>query len=639
MKSKLKENLETKKSFDYEKELVDEILEDFKTRQQERKSFDGKWQMNINFYVGNQYCSQNARGEVVDNYKQYFWEEREVYNHIAPLVELRLSKLGKVRPSLTVVPFSDEQSDINCAKLSKNILTSVSHSLNISKLIQKATLWSEICGTAFYKIGWNNNSGRIVGANGVGDYVREGDIEVDVVSPFEIYPDSNSYENIEDCNSIIQARAVHVNTIKNLWGVDVEGQEVNVFTLDAIENMGGLGYSGYASSVGKRIKKNHAIVLEKYEMPSIEFPNGRLIIIAGNKLVYMGDLPYINQVDGKRGFPFIKQTCIPILNSFWGVSIIDRCIPIQRAYNAVKNRKHEFLNRLSMGVLTIEDGSIDTENLEEEGLSPGKVLVYRQGANAPKLLSSGSVPTDFQYEENQLMNEFLKISGVSDLINASTMTTNMSGIALQLLIEQDEMKLVSSAENIRVCVKEIAKHILRLYKQFAKISHTSRLVSDNGQVELFYWNNSDINSEDVVFETENEINESLAQKRSFIYDLLNYGLLHDEDGKLSNSMRHKILEQLGFGVWNNSKDIKSLHIDSAEKENIELLQKEEIGLPKEIDDHDVHINEHIKFMLSSEYDRANNNKHLDQIMLEHIKSHRKFNQLTKMVLDDNQGDK
>lgn len=635
MKKKLKLNSEEK----FEKDLVEEVLEDFKIRQQERKSFDGKWQMNINFYVGNQYCSQNSKGDIIDNYKQYFWEEREVYNHIAPLVELRMSKLSKVRPSLTVVPFSDEQSDVNCAKLSKNILTSVSHSLNISKLIQKATLWSEICGTAFYKIGWNNNYGRVIGADDEGSYVREGDIEIDVVSPFEIYPDSNSYENVEDCNSIIQARAIHVNTIKNLWGVEVDGQDVNVFTLDAIENTGGLGYSGYASSVGKRVKKNHAIVLEKYEMPSVEYPNGRLIIVAGDKLVYVGELPYINQVDGKRGFPFVKQSCISILNSFWGVSIIDRCIPIQRAYNAIKNRKHEFLNRLSMGVLTIEDGSIDTENLEEEGLSPGKVLVYRQGSNAPKLLSSGSVPLDFQYEENQLMNEFLKISGVSDLINASSISTNMSGIALQLLIEQDEMKMVSSAENIRVCVKEMAKHILRLYKQFAKLSHTSRLVSDSGEVELFYWNNSDIKSEDVVFETDNEINESLAQKRSFIYDLLNYGLLQDEDGKLSNTMRHKILEQLGFGVWNTSKDVKSLHVDSAEKENLELIQSGNIALPKEIDDHDIHINQHICFMLSSEFERADTNKKLENKLLEHIKSHRKFKELTNLVLSNNQGEK
>ncbi len=615
---------------DYEKQLVSEILDDFKSRQNERKSFEGKWQMNINFFIGNQYCNLTPKGEIVDNYKQYFWEEREVYNHIAPIVELRLSKLSRVRPSLTVVPFSDDQIDVNCAKVSKNILTSVSHSLNTSNLIQQATLWSEICGTAFYKVGWNTNKGRIIGKNENGRIIREGDVDISVVSPFEIYPDSNAYANIDDCNSIIYAKAVHKDTIKNIWGVDVDGQDINVFTLDAIDNMGGLGYLGTASSVGKVVKKNHVLVLEKYEAPTIEYPNGRLIIIAGDKLVYIGELPYINMEDGKRGFPFIKQTSITVLNSFWGMSVIERCIPIQRSFNAIKNRKHEFLNRLSMGVLAIEDGSIDTENLEEEGLSPGKVLVYRQGASAPHLLSSGSVPLDFQYEENQLQNEFLKVSGVSDLINASSITSNISGVALQLLIEQDEVRLLSSAENIRTCAKEMAKHILRLFKQFAQISHTSRIVGENGDVEVFYWNSSDIRSEDVIFETENEINETLAQRRSMIYDLLNYGLLHDEDGKLSNAMRQKVLEQLGFGVWDSSKDVKALQIANAERENLILMETGKLDLPKEIDDHDLHIDEHTCFMLTPEFNKKENNK-IQEKMLEHIREHKKIKELTKQI--------
>ena len=45
--------------------------------------------------------------------------------------------------------------------------------------------------------------------------------------------------------------------------------------------------------------------------------------------------------------------------------MIERIIPVQRAYNAVKNRKQEFLNRLSMGVITVEDGSVDTDDLAE----------------------------------------------------------------------------------------------------------------------------------------------------------------------------------------------------------------------------------------------------------------------------------
>lgn len=617
-----------------EEELVRSVLEDFKIRQANRKSLETNWQLNINFFVGNQYASIDGKGEIVDNYKQYFWEEREVYNHIAPLIELRLSKLGKARPSLTVLPFSDEAKDIASAKISKKILKAVSHDINLSKILTEGTMWSEICGTSFYKIGWNERKGRVVAKNEYNSDIYEGDIELSVVSPFEIYPDSNTYAKLEDCNSIIYARTFSSSDVKNIWGVDVEGKTVNVFSLENVGSVGGLGYSATSSSLAKTIKKDQVVVIEKYESPTVEFPNGRLIIIAGDKLVYLGELPYINLADGKRGFPFVRQCSIPIPNSFWGLSIIDRCIPIQRAYNAIKNRKHEYLNRLTMGILAVEDGSIDTEDLEEEGLSPGKVLIYRQGASVPKMLTAGSVPIDFQYEENQLLSEFLNVSGVNDLLNSKTVATNISGIALQLLIEQDESRLISSAEEIRTAAKEISKHILRLFKQFAVLPHTTRIISEDGGIEMFYWKNSDISADDVVFETESEINESLAQKRSMILDILNTGLLHDENGKLSNSVRAKLLEQLGMGisVLENEQDLKNLQVRQANKENLKLAETYQIETPKEIDDHEVHISTHIGFMLSNEFERANKqDKKIEKKLMDHIKSHRQFSNLTKIA--------
>ena len=102
---------------EFEKEYVAEILEDFRSRQIDRKAYETWWQMNINFYIGNQHCVIDGKGDVVDNLKQYLWEEREVYNHIAPIVELRLSKLSKVRPTLNVIPFSDNIDDVSCRYL------------------------------------------------------------------------------------------------------------------------------------------------------------------------------------------------------------------------------------------------------------------------------------------------------------------------------------------------------------------------------------------------------------------------------------------------------------------------------------------------------------------------------------------
>lgn len=608
-----------------EEKIVTEVLEDFNSRRQNRKSFETTWQLNINFLLGNQYSYINGNNDIVSEKKQYFWQEREVYNHIAPIVDLRISKLTKVKPSLTVLPFSDDPKDIACAKVSKNLIKSVCYDLNMSSIISEATMWSEITGTSFYKVSWNNRKGRFVGTDKNGQALYEGEVEISVVSPFEIFPDSNTYNRIEDCKSIIHARAYHKDEVKNIWGIDVEGSDTDVFSLENLNTLGGLGYSGNTVGVSRTLKHDQVIVLERYELPSVDFPNGRLIIVAGNRLVYVGELPYENAFDGKRTFPFVKQTCLSVPNCFWGVSIIERCIPVQRAYNAVKNRKHEFLNRIAMGVLAVEDGSLDVENLEEEGLSPGKVLVYRQGANFPKMLQNEEIPASFEKEEEKLIDEFASVSGVSDIQNQNVLYNNVSGVVLQLLIEQDEARIASSINEIKDSVKNVAKHILRLYKQFAVFAHCTRLVNDNGEIEMLYWKNSDLNCEDIVFETENELNQTLAQKRSMIYEIVNAGLLNDDNGNMSISTRQKVLEQLGFGILETTKDVKTLHKNRANKENYNLLENDTMPEPKFIDEHEIHINEHICFALSKDFeDAVAKNPLLEEIMNNHIKKHKEL---------------
>ena len=72
-------------------ETVKEVLEDFQKRVEERKKFDMEWQLNMNFYMGNQFCSIGFGGLVEDMDRQYFWQEREVFNHIAPKIGIRLA--------------------------------------------------------------------------------------------------------------------------------------------------------------------------------------------------------------------------------------------------------------------------------------------------------------------------------------------------------------------------------------------------------------------------------------------------------------------------------------------------------------------------------------------------------------------
>lgn len=604
--------------------IAKEVIDDFKNRAEARKSFDTIWQINMNFLMGNQYCNIGYGGQIEEADRQFFWQEREVYNHIAPIYDIRYAKLSRIKPDINVIPATSDERDKQSAKASKKIYKSLKNKLEIENKITQAIKWSEVCGTVFYKVSWNNNLGQTVAVDKDGNKVKSGEVELSVVSPFEIYPDSQTCESLRDCQSLLHAKAYTTEQIKSMYGVEVKGEKINTFSLDNVSvGVGGLGFNGTAKKLIETTKDNSAIVIEKYVRPNSEYPNGRLIIVAGDKLVYDGELPYLCGEDKTRDFPFIRQTSIEEPGCFWGTSVIERLIPVQRAFNAVKNRKHEFINRLSLGVLSVEDGSVDLDNLEEEGLCPGKVLVYRQGATEPKYLQSESIPAGLSDEENNLLDEFNKISGVNDLLSTSTISSNISGNALELLIGQDETRLNASIESIKSACKEIAKKILRLYKQYAIFPRIAKIVGENGQIEMFYFSSSDISSDDIELENQTDGSQTLTQRREMIFSLLEKGIFQDENGTLTNRMKCKILEMLGLGIWENAQDLNELHLKRADGENIKMIKGDEVDV-SEIDNDKLHLNEHIAFMLGEDFEKAKaKNSKLEKMFLEHIHKHKK----------------
>lgn len=595
-----------KKKENFRDEVLNDLFADFYNRQEERRKLEKQWELDLEFLAGNQYCEISPRGEVEEEEKYYYWQNRGAFNHIAPIIDSRVAKLTKMKPIMSVKAAGAEESDVKNAKLATALVNSSYQRLSLGDVISKTTGWSESCGTGFYFIGWNPDAGKLLGEVD-GKKVFEGDVVVESVSPFEIYPDSLCYENIESCESIIRARAMKTADIERLYGITVAGEDVKVFGVDK-------------AATGKSIVHDSVLVLEKYERPTADFPDGRLIVACEKTILYMGELPYVNGVEGRRGFPFVKQNSIDKAGCFFGMSMVERLIPVQKAYNAVKNRKQEFLNRLTMGVVAVEDGSVDTDELAEEGLSPGKIIVYRQGATPPALMGTGTMPTDLNREEDRLLNEFILLSGVSEFSRSTDVAAGTSGVALQLLIEQEDARLNAVTENVRSAIRETAKQMIRLFKQFATSTRLLRTAGEQGKVELYYFNSSDLGSDDVVFDTESELSYTPAQKKSAVYELIDAGLLTDDTGKLSERTKAKLLEILGFGSIDNTLDIESLHINKADEENLSGFKKP-IGVD-EYDDHELHIAEHTRFLLSAESEGVRNNPETKENALEHLRAHK-----------------
>lgn len=321
--------------------LVQYICDEFSQRVRTRSQLELKWNLNINFLNGNQYCDADYHGNKIFSIeKLYDYQERAVYNNIAPIIETRIAKLSGVIPQIGAMTDSSDQNDIANTKISTALLKNLSKQMNLSEKINQAVSISEMLGTVFYKTVWNPDYGETLYRTAAGE-VRCGEVDTLVCSPYEIYPESLYTESVAEQRSIIQAHPYHVDEIKEKWHKTVDPHRVNLFSMTNITNItGGLGWTSTAESVSQEGKDGYDIVLEYYEKPSEPYPNGRLLIVAyyNRVLLYQGPLPYVNGKYNTRGYPFTKQVSIARPGCFFGISIIERLIPIQRDYNAIQNR-------------------------------------------------------------------------------------------------------------------------------------------------------------------------------------------------------------------------------------------------------------------------------------------------------------
>ena len=123
---------------DNNQKIVKEVKDELQRRGEARRSFDLIWQINMNFLMGNQYCNIGYGGQLEDSDRQYFWQEREVYNHIAPIYDIRFAKLSRIKPDINVIPATNDERDKQTAKVSKKIYKSLKNKLEIESKVNQA---------------------------------------------------------------------------------------------------------------------------------------------------------------------------------------------------------------------------------------------------------------------------------------------------------------------------------------------------------------------------------------------------------------------------------------------------------------------------------------------------------------------
>lgn len=622
----------------FKEDIIGTVLDDLEKRKAQRSPIEQKWTLNANFLVGNQYCEINPyRGDIAQLEPVYDWLEREVFNQIAPLIETRIANLKKINYRMRVSPATNEFDDYAKAEVSTSVLQYVQKTSDFDSSKNTMIWWNELCGNCFFLSWWDKDKGdkyaekieiEIDGETGLPKQkrteYRQGDLDYGLLTPYEIYPESVFKQTIEAQRSIILEQVKTVDEIYDLYDLKVEGTSVDTFTLTPIGSGGGFGYENTVVSIGHRTQDNAAKVVTYFEKPSKHVPDGKMIIIVnGEHLVYYGGLPY-----GR--IPITQVTCREVPGQFFGKSAIEDLIPRQRALNGCINRIHEYIKRIAIGSYLVEEGSIDIDEFEQEGQAPGAALVYKSGTNKPDPVQIAMLPSELMQERYNLKADMEYAAGVSQLmVNGATPSGVTSGAAIDNLVEIDNTRLSLTGDHIRNAVRNLAILWLQIYKRYATTKRVINYVGNNDIGKAIIWSRQDINSYDVDYITENELLTSEDAQKQRFFDAYNMGLFTDVDGRIPERVKLRAIEFMKIGNYSEIMSLNTLQIQSAQRENV-FFENGVIPEVSEFDEHEIHIDEHLRYFLQMDFQILKKNKpDYAKAFEAHIKQHKAVLQAEK----------
>ena len=601
---------------EYREDILAMIEEECRRRHEERRPLELRWMLCSDFYSGHQYRDVNPHcGELEDYRPPFDYMERGVYNRIAPLIETRIANFKSLDFSMEVSPATSELSDYEKSIVASRLLAQTQYKCDFLSKKDSLVLWSELCGTSFLLSWWDSEKGdAVMGEDG--KIISLGDLDFGVLTPYEVLPESIYKENLSDQCSVIIEQVVSVEEINRRFGVRVKPRDVDTYALLPTVGAGGLGFEGSTFAVGCRKAENATLLRTYMEKPSALHKSGRMFIATPDRILYYGTLP----IDE---YPLAVMRTKRVAGMFFGRSVIEDLIPLQRAYNGVKNKIHDYIRTLALSPLLVPEGAIDDiDELSVNGVAPGDIVEYNPDRGEPHPLAASNLPSGVFEECENLSREMEYVAGLSHLGATGNQTTNLSSAsAIERLREIDGVRLALTGDAIRAAILAAAKIWLKLYKEHGNITHIEKMSGAYDTSATFTWCAEDINSYDVVYESENSLLHSDEARLSAIKSGIEMGLFNGEDGKIPRSVRKKLLCRMHIGDFVKTLYEDDLQSAAARRENGMLLSGAFLEVAP-YDDHEIHIAEHRRAALEYAYTKLRRENSARAAALEeHIRAH------------------
>lgn len=582
--------------FQVRKGLVQWATATYTTMKQNRARQERIWYTNLAFFRGRQNIAYINSNAISGGFRLITppappWRVRLVINKIRPILRREIAKCTAQKPAFTVAPATNEDEDYNAAKAATQILDSIYDDYEIAQVNHSRQWWGSICGTSFIKCYWDpkktaKDRGKPVDSGyGQQPYSDvQGDLCIENLIPFFLFvPDLLE----PDINA--QPFVFHVYTKSRSWLEAYYGKQVVTKMTTQSTNEGDLLEEAFFDAVGLRKPlEDQYRCMEIWIKPNghKQFPNGGMVTIIGDQIVQIKEnFPYSH-----GEYPFIKFENIKS-GQFYGTSVIEDLIPLQREFNRTRSQVVEAKNLMAKPKLMAPKGSIDPNKITSE---PGQVILYEPGLGEPKPLPMQNLPPMVENEIERLQRDFDDISGQHQISRGMAPSQITAATAISYLQEQDDTMLAEILAGIEYGMACLGRHILCYVIDYWDQERLIKTAGKDESFDVMFLKGSALRgNKDVRVEAGSALPHSKAAKQAFLMDLFKMGVFAQNPSEFL-----KILELRGI---DKVIDDYKADIHQAQRENIKMAHGQMVNI-NDFDNHQIHLDQHNKYSKTEEYE-------------------------------------
>jgi hypothetical protein len=482
---------------------IDELKKLFAKAKAGRSKVEYDWYMNLAYYMGDQWIFWN-NGRI-DRPKLEPWRVQFVDNRILPIVVSRVARKTKNRVTFQATPGGADESDISATEVTQKILENDWKQLDLDYKHMMVEFWTEICGAGFWKIYWDSTKGDnaefLYGPQGAikkngsplrydeaqddGSYdgykeqlgdqlevknVAIGDIQVDVISPFEIFPDPLA-NSIDECEWIIEEKVRSEEYVKRVYGLkDVKADaEAPIGIVESRQfNSGSLGKEQY-----KGVK-----VYEYFCRPNTTHPNGKWCVWINDQVVRDKDGPESPYAE----FPHVMFSSNIVPGRFWPTAVTTQLRPPQTDLNKLQSQIRE--NAIRIGNPAVLKSR--QANVTWTGVPGEEVLFDDTFTNPiPQFLEPPEIPVYVREEIDRIQNSIVEISGLHEVSQGQVPSGITAASAINLLQEADDTRLGPEIQMMENSIAKAGFKDIQLRAKFMDDERTVRLAGEDGSWDIF----------------------------------------------------------------------------------------------------------------------------------------------------------